>query len=110
MLILKFLILAPFFHIFHSDIIRTPKELQRAMINTAPWSRCKHYRFDPEFRSLVFELLCVQQSLEISMDDMEGIVKARSMVRKYKIVKEEDEFVQDEEDDEDERREKQHSL
>ena len=70
----------------HSKISRTPEELQRAMINYAPWSRSKHCRFDPQFRSLVFELLCVQQSLAIPMDDMEGIVSAWSMVQKFKMT------------------------
>ena len=79
------------FHIIHSAIIRTPKELQRAMINNAPWSRSKHHRFDPQFRRLVFELLCVQQSLAIPLDDMESILLAWSMVRKCKVIIEEDE-------------------
>ena len=76
------------FHIFHNSngIRRTPEELQRAMINNAPWSRSKHRRFDPQFRSLVFELLCVQQSITIPLEIMEGIVSAWSMVRKYKMV------------------------
>ena len=73
------------FHIFHNRISRTPEELQRAMINNAPWSRRKHRRFDPQFRSLVFELLCVQPSLAIPLDDMEGIVLAWSLVRKFKL-------------------------
>ena len=67
------------------------------MINNAPWSRSKHRRFDPQFRSLVFELLCVQHSLAIPMDDMEGIVLAWSMVRKFKMIIGENEDVQDEE-------------
>ena len=83
--LLTILIFCYSFHIFHDSIIRTPEELRRAMINNAPWSRSKHHRFDPHFRSLVFELLCVQQSLEIPMDDMEGLLLARSMVRKFKL-------------------------
>ena len=74
-----------FFHIFHDSITRTPEELQRAMIYNAPWSRSKHRRFDPQFRSLVFELLCMQQLLAIPMDDMESIQLAWSMVRKFKL-------------------------
>ena len=72
--------------IFHNRISRTPKELQQAMINNAPWSRCKHHRFDSQFRSLVFELLCVQPSLAIPLDDMESIQLAWSMVRKCMMV------------------------
>ena len=56
------------------------------MINNAPWSRRKHRRFDPQFRSLVFELFCVQQSITIPIEDMEGIVSAWSMVRKFKMA------------------------
>ena len=66
------------------------------MINNAPWSRSKHRRFDPQFRSLVFELLCVQQSITIPLEIMEGIVSAWSMVRKYKMVIGENKDVQDE--------------
>ena len=85
------------FHIIHDSITRTPEELQRAMINIAPWSRSKHHRFDPQFRSLVFELLCIQQSLAIPLEVMESIVLAWSMVRKYKMVIGKNENVQDEE-------------
>ena len=73
------------FHIIHNSISRTPEELQRAMIYNAPWRPSKHRRFDPQFRSLFFELLSVQQSLAIPLDDMEGIQLAWSMVRKFKL-------------------------
>ena len=72
------------------------------MISNAPWSRCKHRRFDPQFRSLVFELLCIQQSLAIPLEVMESIVLAWSMVRKYKMVIEHvEKGEEDDEEDED---------
>ena len=99
---LGFLILTLFFHLIHSQITRTPKELQRAMINNAPWSQSKHYRFDPQFQRLVFELLCVQQSLAIPLEIMEGIVSEWSMVRKFNMAIGENEENEDNEEDDEE--------